>query len=242
MGWSQKTAKTINTQQHRDLRVMKKILLLFLISFMINESKAQVFCDSTYMECDSLSIDSAFIIQTNNSFWLMFEVTVNNQLLYAPTFVLCTSSDNPQFVDTSIGFTGIAGPSTTTLHYVFQDFSFPIGDEIAGEIVVDNSNNSNNNCTMPFSITVNEPTVTEETRLENSVEISPNPANDHLVVKLQNDNDEILKVQLFNLSGIKQNIYFFDNTINLSGVIPGYYTLHLELSNGQRIIQKIIKE
>ena len=46
---------------------------------MINESKAQGVCDSTYMVCDSLSIDSAFIIQTNNDYWLMFEATVNNQ-------------------------------------------------------------------------------------------------------------------------------------------------------------------
>ena len=209
---------------------------------MINESKAQGVCDSTYMVCDSLSIDSTFIIQTNNSFWLMFEVTVGHQLLYAPTFVLCSSSDTPQFDDTSMGFTGIAGPSTTTLHYVFQDFNFPIGYEIAGEIVVDNSNNSNNNCTMPFSITVNELTVIEELDLENSVELFPNPANDRLIVKLQNDNDEIRMIQLFNLSGIKQNIYFFDNAINLSGITAGYYTLHLELSNGQQIIHKIIKE
>lgn len=210
---------------------------------MINESRAQELCDSTYMVCDSLSIDSAFILQTNNFYWLMFEVTVSHQFLYAPTFVLCTSSDTPQFVDTSMGFTGISGPSTTTLHYVFQDFfNFPIGYEIAGEIVLDNSNNGNNNCTMPFSITVNELTVTEEAHLENSAEIFPNPANDQLVVKLQNENDEILKLQLFNLAGIKQSVYFFDNTINLSEIIPGYYTLHLELSNGQRIIQKIIKE
>ncbi|MDE0721831.1 MAG: T9SS type A sorting domain-containing protein, partial [Flavobacteriales bacterium] len=87
-----------------------------------------------------------------------------------------------------------------------------------------------------------ELTVTEEPHLENSVELFPNPANDHLVVKLKNEDDEILKIQLFNLAGIKQSIYFFDNTINLSGIIPGYYTLHLELSNGQRIIHKIIKE
>lgn len=209
---------------------------------MINESKAQGVCDSPYMVCDSLSIDSTFIIQTNNSFWLMFEVTVSQYFLYAPTFVLCISSDSAQFDDTSMGFTGIAGPSTTTLHYVFQDFNFPIGYEIAGEIVVDNSNNSNYNCTMPFSITVNELTVIEELDLENSVELFPNPANDRLIVKLQNDNDEIRMIQLFNLSGIKQNIYFFDNGINLSGITAGYYTLHLELSNGQQIIHKIIKK
>ena len=209
---------------------------------MINESKAQGVCDSTYMVCDSLSIDSAFIIQTNNFYWLMFEVIVNYQQLYAPTFVLCTSSDTPQFVDTNMGFTGIAGPSTTTLHFVFQDFNFPIGYEIAGEIVVDNSNSSISNCSMPFSVIVNELTVTEEAHLENSVEISPNPTNDQLLIKLQNENDEILKIQLLSLAGIKQNIYFFDNTINLSGIIPGYYTLHLELSNGQSIIKKIIKE
>ena len=95
---------------------------------------------------------------------------------------------------------------------------------------------------MPFSIIVNELTVTEEAHLENNVEIFPNPANDQLLIKLQNDNDEILKIQLLNLAGINQSIYFFNNTINLSGIIPGYYTLHLELSNGQSIIQKIIKE
>ena len=172
----------------------------------------------------------------------MFEVTVSHYFLYAPTFVLCMSSDSVQFVDTSMGFTGIFGPSTTALHYVFQDFNFSIGDEITGAIVVDNSNNSIDNCQIPFSITVNELTLIEESHLENSVEIFPNPANDLLVVQLQNENDDILNIQLFNLAGIRQSTFFFENTIDLSGIIPGYYTVHLELSNGKRIIQKIIKE
>ena len=209
---------------------------------MINESRAQVLCDSTLMVCDSVSIDSVFISQINNFDAFMFELTVSHYFLYAPTFVLCMSSDSVQFVDTSIGFTGIFGPSTTALHYVFQDFNFSIGDEIAGAIVVDNSNNSIDNCHIPFSITVNELTLIEESHLENSLEIFPNPANDLLVVQLQNENDDILNIQLFNLAGIRQSTFFFENTIDLSGIIPGYYTVHLELSNGKRIIQKIIKE
>ena len=221
---------------------MKKIWFLLLIPLMINESRAQVLCDSTLMVCDSVSIDSVFISQINNFDAFMFELTVSHYFLYAPTFVLCMSSDSVQFVDTSMGFTGIFGPSTTALHYVFQDFNFSIGDEIAGAIVVDNSNNSIDNCQIPFSITVNELTLIEESHLENSVEIFPNPANDLLVVQLQNGNDEILNVQLFNLAGIRQSTFFFENTIDLSGIIPGYYTVHLELSNGKRIIQKIIKE
>ena len=221
---------------------MRKIWLLILIPLMIHESRAQVLCDSTLMVCDSVSIDSVFISQINNFDAFMFEVTVSHYFLYAPTFVLCMSSDSVQFVDASMGFTGIFGPSTIALHYVFQDYNFSIGDEIAGAIVVDNLNNSIDNCQIPFSITVNELTLIEESHLENSVEIFPNPANDLLVVQLQNENDDILNIQLFNLAGIRQSTCFFENTIDLSGIIPGYYTVHLELSNGERIVQKIIKE
>ena len=74
---------------------------------MIHESRAQVLCDSTLMVCDSVSIDSVFISQINNFDAFMFEVTVSHYFLYAPTFVLCMSSDSVQFVDTSMGFTGI---------------------------------------------------------------------------------------------------------------------------------------
>lgn len=221
---------------------MKKIWFLLLISLMINEYRAQVLCDSTLMVCDSVSIDSVIISQINNFDAFMFELTVSHYFLYAPTFELCMSSDSVQFVDTSMGFTGIFGPSTIALHYVFQDFNFSIGDEIAGAIVVDNSNNSIDHCQIPFSITVNELTLIEESHVENSVEIFPNPANDLLVVQLQNENEDILNIQLFNLAGIRQSTFFFENTIDVSGIIPGYYTVHIELSNGKRIIQKIIKE
>ena len=221
---------------------MKKIILLLLIPFIINESQAQVFCDSIFNLCDSVSIDSVFIIHQNDFDWLGFEVAVNHHQLYAPTFIVCPSTENVQFVDDNMGFTGIGGPSTIALHYVFQDFNFPIGSEISGKIVVDNSNSIINNCQIPFSVTINELTETNDAHLENSVDIFPNPAKDLLIVNLQNENDEILSIKLYNLAGIQQNISFTKNSINLSGLIPGYYTVHIELGRGKNIIQKIIRE
>jgi hypothetical protein len=221
---------------------MKKIWLLLLIPFILNKSNAQVFCDSIFNLCDSVSIDSVFILHSNDFDWLGFELTVNHHFLYAPTFVICPSTENVQFVDDNFGFFGIFGPASVGLHYVFQDFIFSIGSEISGKIVVDNSNSINNNCQIPFSITVNELTETTDAHLENSVDIFPNPAKDLLVVNLQNENDRILSIQLFNLAGIQQNISFTDNSIDLTGLIPGYYTVHIKLSSGKGIIQKIIKE
>ena len=221
---------------------MKKIWLLLLIPFILNKSNAQVFCDSTFNVCDSLSIDSVFISHPNTFDWLMFEVSFNHHFLYAPNFVICPSSDNVQFVDDNMGFTGIFGPTSVGLHYIFSDFNFPVGYEISGKIVVDNSNSIINNCQIPFSVTINELTETNDAHLENSVDIFPNPAKDLLIVNLQNENDEILSIKLYNLAGIRQNISFTDNSIDLSGLIPGYYTAHIQLSSGKSIMQKIIKE
>ena len=169
---------------------------------MINEYRAQVLCDSTLMVCDSVSIDSVIISQINNFDAFMFELTVSHYFLYAPTFELCMSSDSVQFVDTSMGFTGIFGPSTIALHYVFQDFNFSIGDEIAGAIVVDNSNNSIDHCQIPFSITVNELTLIEESHVENSVEIFPNPANEYIVSEFFSSTSQDLNITIVDYRGV----------------------------------------
>jgi len=220
---------------------MKKTVLFLLLSFMLIESRAQTICDSTYTICDSLSIDTVFIAHSNNLDWLMFEVNDNYHFLYAPSFVICPESDSVQFVDDVMAFFGIYGPSLVGLHYKFQSFSFPNGFQISGTIVLDNSNNGNINCQIPFSITVNELGINDPPT-ENSLVLFPVPASDQLTVKLQNENDEILHVQLFNLAGLKQKISFTDNTVDVSEISPGLCTIHLELRNGSHIIEKIIIE
>ena len=59
---------------------------------------------------------------------------------------------------------------------------------------------------------------------------------------IKNENDEILHVRLFHLAGIQQKISFTDNTVDVIEISPGLYTIHLELSSGSRILQKIIIE
>lgn len=220
---------------------MKKIVLLLLLSFISYESRAQTICDSTYITCDSLSIDTVFIGQLNNIGVLIFEVYNNYNSLYAPNFVICPDSDSVQFVDDVMDFFGISGPSLVGLYYTFQNFNFPNGFQISGTIVLDNSNSGNINCQIPFSITVNELGINDPPT-ENSFVLFPVPANDQLTVKLQNENDEILYVELFNLAGMQQKISFTDNTVDVSEISPGLYTIHLELRNGSRIIEKIIIE
>lgn len=220
---------------------MNKIVLLLLLSFISYESRAQTICDSTYITCDSLSIDTVFIGQLNNLDALFFELSDNHHFLYAPNFVICPDSDSVQFVDDVMGFFGISGPSLVGLHYTFQNFNFPNGFQISGTIVLDNSNSGNINCQIPFSITVNELGINDPP-LENSVTVFPVPANEQLTVKSKNENDEILHVQLFNLAGMQQKISFTDSTVDVSEISPGLYTIHLELRNGSRILQKIIIE
>jgi len=220
---------------------MKKIVLFLLLSFISYESKAQTICDSTYTTCDSLSIDTVFIGQLNNLDALFFELSDNYHFLYAPNFVICPDSDSVQFVDDVMDFTGISGPSLVGLHYTFENFSLPNGFQISGTIVLDNSNSGNINCQIPFSITVNELGINDPP-LENSFVLFPVPASDQLTIKLQNENNEILHVQLFNLAGMQQKISFTDNTVDVSEISPGLYTIHLKLRNGSRIIEKIIIE
>ena len=81
---------------------------------------------------------------------------------------------------------------TIALHYVFQDFNLPIGSEISGKIVVDNSNSIINNCQIPFSVTINELTATNDAHLENSVDIFPNPEVAKPLIN-SGDNETIFK-------------------------------------------------
>jgi hypothetical protein len=127
------------------------------------------------------------------------------------------------------------------LQYTFENFNFPNGFQISGTIVLDNSNSGNNNCQFPFSITVNALGINDPPT-ENSFVLFPVPANDQLTVKAKNENDKILHVQLFDLAGIQQKISFTDNTIDVSELSPGLYTINLELSSGNRIREKIIIE
>jgi len=231
----------VNTSAGILNKAMKKTVLFLLLSFMLIESRAQTICDSTYTICDSLSIDTVFIAHSNNFDQLIFQVDDNYHFLYAPNFVICPDSDSVQFVDDVMDFTGIFGPSLVGLQYTFENFNFPNGFQISGTIVLDNSNIGNNNCQFPFSITVNALGLNDPPT-ENSFVLFPVPANDHLTVKAKNENDKILHVQLFDLAGIQQKISFTDNTIDVSEISPGLYTVHLELRNGSRIREKIIIE
>ena len=221
---------------------MNKIVLFFLLLFMLLESRAQTICDSSYATCDSLSIDTVFITHSNNNDMLIFEMNDTYHFLYAPNFVICPDSNSVQFVDDVMGFTGIFGPSLVGLHYTFQSFSFPNGFQINGTIVLDNSSSGNSNCQIPFSITVNELSGFNAPHLKNSISIYPVPASDQLTIKSKNENNEIMHIELYNIAGMKQKISFTDSTVDVSKISPGLYTIRLELSHGSCVLQKIIIE
>ncbi|MFT4660626.1 MAG: hypothetical protein ACI8XB_000894 [Patiriisocius sp.] len=208
---------------------------------MLNEFRSQSICDSTYMVCDSVFIDSIFLTSFGDDEWLAMQVSVDHDFIYAPNLHVCPSIDSIMFLDETMEFTSIFGPSSHFVHYVFQDFNFPLNFELAGNLVVDNFNNSFNNCQIPFSITINEPTGIDDSSLENKIEIFPNPVNDLLIVQFLDGNDDILDIQLFNLAGVKQNINITDEGVELSAIASGLYTIHIALRNGQLIVKKAIK-
>jgi len=83
------------------------------------------------------------------------------------------------------------------------------------------------------------------------IKVYPNPANEEIKITLQNTNHRIESVAMYEVTG---KVVSSNNTpqppsrgdssalIDVSGLTKGLYFLHVEMSNGNRVVRKIIKE
>jgi hypothetical protein len=178
------------------------------------------------MSCDSVFIDSIIFAEfpsTGNH--VVFEITAAHYFLYAPNFVVC-SDNNIDFSDTNYGYFSLYGTAGITPSYGYTNINIP--DNIfEGYIVVDNSANALENCMISFSTTVPQSTSINDNLQENKIKISPNPANDHISIELNNDSDKIKNIVLMNVLGRQQNINDTSSLINITAVLKGLYILQL---------------
>lgn len=91
-----------------------------------------------------------------------------------------------------------------------------------------------------FNYTTINSMIVEEYKNENlsPIIIFPNPANDNINISSQT---KILYVELFNLYGKKLMEIQNENSLNISGLIPGIYLVRI-YTNQQWVLRKIIKK
>ena len=220
--------------------ISKKALLFFLLLFQLNLSTAQGVCDSSYSVCDSISIDSIIItnfITTGDR--IHFYISSDHDFIYAPSFVICPDNDSVAFINNNFFLTGIFGPSTVTIYYEFLNFSI-LTDSISGNIIIDNSNNAFENCSIYFSKSIAELALINKTIIENNIALFPNPVKDYLSIKLKNQNGTINSIKLLDFMGKEQEVRLCNSSIDLRNIIPGLYLISLELSNYKSVTKKII--
>jgi hypothetical protein len=75
--------------------------------------------------------------------------------------------------------------------------------------------------------------------IKSKIEIFPNPVEDILEIKL--DNESIAQVQVFGLDGIFHPFYFSNNKLDLTNLNAGIYFIKVKLSNGDAVVKKFIK-
>lgn len=80
----------------------------------------------------------------------------------------------------------------------------------------------------------------DEEKLSN-FSISPNPVKDVFVINTSKKGLEIENVRIVSLAGIEQAIYRNGHRININKLINGIYFVEISLTNGQKAVQKIIK-
>lgn len=217
------------------------MILFFISSLCINSTTAQNLCDSTFIICDSVTIDSiVFTDFPDTGDRIHFNFTSDHDFLHGPSFTICTDDNNIEFVSNNYPFFGIVGPITVNTYYEFQNFNI-VGDTLEGHIIVDNLNNSFPNCIILFKTPIIEGTTSiNNNRLQNKVAVFPNPTNNYLTIDLNNNYLTGKGIQLFDLMGRKQKIDYSSPIIDLSQVSTGLYILQFELNDSEIVTKKII--
>ena len=209
----------------------------------MNSMAAQEWCDSTYVACDSVFLDSIWI--THHPQYgdrLQVRIRTEHEFLHGPIFRLCPTEDSVQFLDNSFPFFGIMGPASYLMYYQFQEFNFS-DETITGELILDNTANPFPNCIISFSITVSDTTTAlNDDIFENEIEIYPNPADYQLTIKLQKENSKINTIQLFDLMGKRQQISTNGQSVDLRQLPVGMYILQIDFDNEKSVIKKVFKK
>jgi hypothetical protein len=174
---------------------------------------AQNFCDSTYATCDSLSIDSIVITHhTGNGDRIHFQFSSIYNSLYAPTLIICAEDSIPFIKDSHFLF-GI-GPGIFGTYFEFQNFP-SIGDSINGIIVLDNSNNTQDNCMISYSKkVVKDPLFIVPLKSNSNWKLYPNPTNEIINLNLLESESKV-QITLTDMQGKLIDSWNFEDAKNI---------------------------
>jgi hypothetical protein len=191
--------------------------------FLLFSTKAQDWCDSTYAFCDSIYIDSiSFTSFPSNGERIHVHLTTDHDFLHGPTFVLCPENENVSFVDDAFGFFGLVGPMSVTTWYEFNDIT-TAGDNLAGHIVVDNSNNPFENCMIGFNVEIPDLSVGVPDSSKDVVILLPNPSSSSFQVSRRFGH-----LCIFNAFGRLVLESSYNPEINISHLPQGVYLVRVD--------------
>ena len=222
---------------------MKKVILFYLLAFQWNLSMAQEWCDSTFVACDSVFLDSIWITHhPQNGDWLQVRIKTEHDFLHGPTFIICPTEDSVKFLNNSYPFFGIIGPTFTQFYYQFEEFNFT-DETITGDIILKNAGPPFyfSYCVLSFSVDVTDSTTAVHNVVhKNEIEVFPNPVDNRFTIKLQNENSKIKNIQLLDLMGKEQKISTSGHSIDASDVPSGVYILQVTFDDKKALTKKII--
>lgn len=221
--------------------IYKAILFILFTSLFITSAKAQELCDSTYIVCDSITIDSiVFTDFPATGDRVHFIISSNHNFLHGPIFTICPVNEEIEFSNNDFLFSGIVGPITVNTFYEFLNFN-SVGDTLEGHIVINNFNNSFPNCIIHFKVLAfNDISNIDFNSVKTEVDIFPNPAYTFITIDLNNNNLTGKGIQLFDLMGRNLTIDNRSTFIDLNHVPTGVYILSLEINESMIISKKII--
>lgn len=227
----------------QNLNFMKKVILFFLLAFQLNSSIAQEWCDSTLVACDSVFLDSIWITHhPQNGDRLQVRIRTEHDFLHGPTFIICPTEDSIQFLNNSFPFFGIVGPTFAQFYYQFEEFNFT-DETITGDIILNHAAPppAFSTCVLSFSIDVTDSTTAvNDIFFKNELTVFPNPTNDVLNIKIENEENKITGIKLSDLSGKLQQINTKEHSIDVSELPPGLYILEVDFDNKKSVTKKII--
>ncbi|WP_210149023.1 T9SS type A sorting domain-containing protein [Chryseobacterium scophthalmum] len=182
------------------------------------------------------------IMKVNDSTKIYLEkIPLGDQATYAPNmwvpvsfvynkitgrFIWTTPEGDFEFSNPNNQYQFSPGETPYILYYGFETAT---GNTIANEAVFDNAN-------VVFRkdvLAVNDSSVKKSRTM-----IYPNPATDYLEIQTESN---VNSVEIYDMSGRKENTEVNNNRINISNLTPGNYLLKIKTSN-ETITKKFIKK
>lgn len=209
------------------MRIFAILMLLISFPFIIHAQSLP--------ECDSVVIDCCFY-DTFNPNTVDIEVSNYSSNIFSyPGFILFDENMDTVAKET-VNYFGIGWDQIHSMTIV-KPFDLPF----EGKLELHTGFYSNYACTFPIIIPDTTLTLIE-TLKENELRIFPSPANNYITIEIENSESiDIISIMDINGRNVKELNTFITNTINISDLNKGIYTILIHDKNGKITRSKFIK-